>query len=162
MLPDDTDFDPSKIQPFEVANTMVFLGGNHFDPHVPSAVFGMITGVRSHVLGVENGIEIRRILTRAPRMEEQLEEYLTQQRRGSMTPDAVQFGVGWAFRDKAGWGYGLYFEDCAVLRSYEEMSGLLPVVEDVLVVRYTRKVSITDALNTRVVTAAAASSRLLR
>jgi hypothetical protein len=36
------------------------------------------------------------------------------------------------------------------------------VVEDVLVVRYARKVSITDSLYTRVVTAAAASPRLLR
>lgn len=161
MIPDDSNFDPAKIQPFEGANTMVFLGGNHFDPHVPSAVFGMITGVRSHVPGVTNGIEIRRILTRAPRMQEQLEEFLTQQRRGSLLPGEVQFGVGWAFRDKGGWGYGLYFEDCQVLHSYEEMNGTLPVVEDVLVVSYARKVTITDSLNTRVVTAAP-DLRLLR
>jgi hypothetical protein len=153
MLSDPNDIDPSSIAPFEVANCMVFLGGNHFDPHEPSAVFGMITGVRTNVPGVENGIEIRRVLTRAPRMEEQLTEYLRHRQRGSLSPAHETFGVGWAFRDKAGWGLGYYYEDCEIVRTYEEMNGTLPVVEDVLVVRYTRKVSITEQLRTRIVTA---------
>lgn len=144
--------DPSDISPFEVANTMVFLGGNHFDPHEPSAVFGMITGTSTFVPGVENGIQIRRVLTRAPRMEEQLVEYLHNRRRGSLTPDAETFGVGWAFRDKRGWGLCYYYEDCELVRAYEEMNGTLPVVEDVLVVRYARKVNITELLQSRIVT----------
>jgi hypothetical protein len=132
---------------------MVFLGGAHFDPNEPSAVFGMITGVRSHVSGLQNALEVRRVLLRAPRMETQLREYLTNRRRGSLNPDAETFGVGWAFRDKVGWGLGYYFEDCTIVRAYEDMSGALPVVEDVLVVAYTRKVEITELLQSRVVTA---------
>ena len=98
-------------------------------------------------------IEIRRVLTRAPRMEEQLREYLRNLKRGSMLPLGDGFGVGWAFRDKVGWGLGYYYEECDVVRSYEEMNGTLPVVEDVLVLRYTRKVSITEQLQMRIITA---------
>lgn len=145
--------DPSTINPFEAANALVFLGGPTFDPNEPSAVFGMITGVKTWLPGVDQAIEIRRVLLRAPRMEEQLREYEKSRRRSSMNPEAFGFGVGLAFRDKAGWALGYYFEECDVLRTYEDMSGALPIVEDVLVVAYNRKAEITEQLQSKIVMA---------
>lgn len=144
--------DFSKISPFESANALLFIGGAKFSPNEPSAVFGMVTGAKSYVPDLERGIEIRRLLLRAPRMQTQLEEFVDGQRRGSPTGQ-TDFGVGWIFRDKLGWGLGYYFEACVFVRAYEEMSGAMPIVEDVMILSYQRKVEITDLLQSKIVMA---------
>lgn len=144
--------DLSKISPFESANSVLFLGGVKFSPSESGAVFGMVTGVRSFVPGLERGLEIRRLLLRAPRMQTQLEGFIDGLRRGSASGDGT-FGVGWIFRDQQGWGLGYYFEECSFVRAYEDMSGSLPVVEDVMILSYERKVEITDLLQSKIVMA---------
>ena len=148
----NTPVGPNEPTPFEPAHSMVFLSGEEFNPHEPSAVFGMITGVRTYVPGIKNCIEIRRILTRGARMVEQFDEFLSDRKRGSLTPNSECLGCGWAFRDKGGWGRAYYFTQCVVVSSHEEMTGALPVVEDVMILNYEEKIDITERIRTQLVT----------
>lgn len=151
------DNDMRSIEPFEVQNALVFIGEPRYNSNGQNAAFGMITGCRSFSPGLDRGIEIRRVLTRAPRMQIQLEAFTEQLHRTSLAGISQErlFGVGWAFRDKGGWGLGVYYEDCRFVRSYLESSGHIPVAEDVLVVSFEREVDITESLQRRVRLAAA-------
>lgn len=146
------EIDPSTIQAFEGPNALLFLGSPTFNSAGANAVFGMITGCRSHVPGLEKGLEIRRVLTRAPRMEVQLHTFVKDLHRSSLSgvAQAETFGVGWGFRDTAGWGLALYYENCRFVRSYIENSGALPVVEDVLILSYENETNITHHMQMRV------------
>lgn len=146
------EIDPSQIQPFEVQNALVFIGGPQYDSAGQNAVFGMVTGCRSFSPGLERGIEIRRVLTRAPRMETQLKTFVENLHRSSLGGLGQErlFGIGWAFRDQGGWGLGIYYQNCRLMRSYLETSGVLPVAEDVLVVSYENETDITEHLQRRV------------
>lgn len=156
-MSNDNEIDPSQIQPFEVQHALVFLGGPQYDSAGQNAVFGMVTGCRSFTPGLERSIEIRRILTRAPRMQVQLQTFVEGLHRTALAGIGQEklFGIGWAFRDKGGWGLGVYYENCRLVRSYMETSGVLPVAEDVLVVSYERETDITEHLQRRVRLAAA-------
>lgn len=151
-MSNDNEIDPSQIQPFEVQNALVFLGGPQYDSAGQNAVFGMVTGCRSFSPGLERGIEIRRVLTRAPRMQTQLQTFVENLHRTSLAGIGQEklFGIGWAFRDQGGWGLGVYYQNCRLVRSYLETSGVLPVAEDVLVVSYENETDITEHLQRRV------------
>lgn len=143
------------VQPFACETTLVFLGGPTFDISDAHAAFGMVTGFRGSVPGRTNCLEIRRVLTRAPRMKEQLAAYTEKRSRTAQTGlsgalNARAFGVGINFRDEGGWGLGLYYESCEVVDTYVEMSGNLPIVEDVLILCFEREANITERLQTRV------------
>mgnify|MGYP000850450086 CR=1 FL=1 len=142
-------------QPFEGQATLVYVGRPQVDLSAKAAVFGMITGFRSSVKGLPNGLEIRRVLTRAPRMQEQLRAFVADMARSAFQPklEEENFGVGINFRDAKGWGLGLYFENCTLIDSYVEMSLTMPIVEDVLIVSYGRQTDITEKLQTQVVIA---------
>jgi hypothetical protein len=146
------EIDPSKIKPFEAHNTMVFIGSPTYDRNGQNAVFGMVTGCRTFSPGEARGIEIRRILTRAPRMQIQLDSFVKDLHRSSLSGIGQEqlFGVGWAFRDPEGWGLAVYYENCRFVRSYLETSGFLPVAEDVLVVSFETERDITDDLQNKV------------
>lgn len=148
----DQEINPSQIAPFEVQNALVFIGGPQYDSAGQNAVFGMVTGCRSFSPGLERGIEIRRVLTRAPRMQTQLLTFVEKLHRSSLGGIGQErlFGIGWAFRDQKGWGLGVYYENCRLVRSYLETSGVLPVAEDVLVVSYESETDITEHLQRRV------------
>jgi hypothetical protein len=148
----EQELDPTKIQPFEVQNALVFIGEPTYNIKGQYAVFGMITGCRSFSPGVEKGIEIRRVLTRAPRMKTQLQTFIEDLYRTNLNGIGQEqlFGVGWAFRDQHGWGLGVYYQNCRFVRSYMETSGTLPIAEDVIVVSYETEIDITEDLQRRV------------
>jgi hypothetical protein len=152
-MSNDNEIDPSQIQPFEVQNALVFLGGPQYDSAGQNAVYGMVTGCRSFTPGLERSIEIRRVLTRAPRMQTQLQTFVENLHRTSLAGVGQEklFGVGWAFRDQGGWGLGVYYQNCRFVRAYMETStSMLLVAEDVLVVSYENEVDITEYLQRRV------------
>lgn len=149
------NIDPATIQPFEVQNCMVFIGAPQFSTAGQHAVFGMITGCKSSSPSLERGIEIRRVLTRAPRMQEQLTVFLQSIQRTELSnfnsnESFNTFGIGWFFRDQQGWGLGLYYENCRLLRSYVEMNGSIPVCEDVMIVSFEKETDITTQIQQRV------------
>lgn len=143
-------------QPFAGQSTLVFVGGPRFELETKHAVFGMTTGFRTAVKDImPRGLEIRRVLTRAPRMKEQLLTYVADLARAAMrsSREEESFGIGINFRDEKGWGLGLYYEDCTLVDSYVQMSVELPIVEDVLIISYNKETNITEKLQTQVVIA---------
>lgn len=143
--------EPAAIEPLEPKLSLLIIGEPSFNDSGQNAVFGMLTGFRSHIPNVSRGIEIRRVLTNGPRMATQLRSFCEKLRRTSTNPKTSGlFGVGLFFRTEKDMALALYFENCVLLHEYEETGPNVPVAEDIIHVKYENKVDITAKVQSKV------------
>jgi len=141
------------IQPLHAQNGVFFLGGAEFNANASQTVLGLVSGIKTRVVGQPNCIELRGIIARGGSLSRVMTELMHKHAlvcRVEGSP--AMSGLGWTLKDEKGWVFGRYYKDIVIVSVSEEARVDCPIVEEVLIIQYQTKVDISAKLEASVIT----------